>query len=265
MNTESMLKIDLVTFPVVTYSTTSLTEWRHLSTCVRQSLDSDVDEYVTTEKVTRIYFQHTSRIHTPVEIQTHWVYTGWLFLVLKLSSWKKEWTSLTAFINWEFLTGCLLAIINRTRAFLEFKMAARLSRLLYLKSELLSWPLHSVKRKPLLVQLSNCHNNRGKNVHSVLPCLREMNRINRQFVYISIDTAYNSFPYMTAFFKRWFMTIFNANINKYVSCSVKVGMKLLNTETPVTRNIIPQILLNVQDFYFYKVGYTTYDEGILGP
>jgi hypothetical protein len=28
-------------------------------------------------------------------------------------------------------------------------------------------------------------------------------------------------------------------------------MKLLNTETPVTRNFIPQILLNVQDFYFH--------------
>jgi len=42
-------------------------------------------------------------------------------------------------------------------------------------------------------------------------------------------------------------------------------MKLLNTETPVTRNFIPQILLNVQDFYFHKVGYTSYDEGIFGP
>jgi hypothetical protein len=40
-------------------------------------------------------------------------------------------------------------------------------------------------------------------------------------------------------------------------------MKLLNIETPVTRNFIPQILLNVQDFYFRKVGYTSYDEGIL--
>jgi hypothetical protein len=59
------------------------------------------------------------------EIQTHWVYTGWLFIMLKLSSWKKDWTSLIAFINWEFLTGCLLAIINRTRAFRKFKMAAR--------------------------------------------------------------------------------------------------------------------------------------------
>jgi hypothetical protein len=144
------------------------------------------------------------------KIQKHWVYTGWLLLILKLSSWKKEWTSLIAFINWEFLTGCLLAIINRTRAFLQFKMAARLYRLLYLKSELLSWPLHSGKRKSLLTQLSNCHNNRGKNVYSILPCLREMNI---QFVYISIDTTYNRFPYMTEFVKRWFMTIFNANVN----------------------------------------------------
>jgi hypothetical protein len=39
-------------------------------------------------------------------------------------------------------------------------------------------------------------------------------------------------------------------------------MKLLNIETPVTRNFISQILLNVQDFYFHKVGYTSYDEGI---
>jgi hypothetical protein len=135
------------------------------------------------------------------------------YLFLKLSSWKKEWTSLIAFINWEFLTGCLLAIIYRTRAFLKFKMAARLSRLLYLKSELLSWPLHSVKRKPLLAQLINCHNNRGKNVYSILPCLREINRINRQFVYISIDTTYNRLPYMTVCVKRWFITIFNANVN----------------------------------------------------
>jgi hypothetical protein len=42
-------------------------------------------------------------------------------------------------------------------------------------------------------------------------------------------------------------------------------MKLLNIETPVTRNIIPQILLNVQGFYFHKVGYTSYDEGIFVP
>jgi hypothetical protein len=42
-------------------------------------------------------------------------------------------------------------------------------------------------------------------------------------------------------------------------------MKLLNIETPVTRNVIPEILLNVQYFYFYKVGYTSYDEGIFGP
>jgi hypothetical protein len=31
----------------------------------------------------------------------------------------------------------------------------------------------------------------GMNVYSILPCLREMNR---HFVYISIDTAYNRFP-----------------------------------------------------------------------
>jgi len=42
-------------------------------------------------------------------------------------------------------------------------------------------------------------------------------------------------------------------------------MKLLNIETPVTRNFIAQILLNVQDFYFDKVGYTSYGEGIFGP
>jgi hypothetical protein len=42
-------------------------------------------------------------------------------------------------------------------------------------------------------------------------------------------------------------------------------MKLLNTETPVTRNFIPQILLDEQDFYFHKLGYTSYDEGIFGP
>jgi hypothetical protein len=42
-------------------------------------------------------------------------------------------------------------------------------------------------------------------------------------------------------------------------------MKLLNIETPVPRNCIPQILLNVQEFHFHKVGYTSYDEGVLGP
>jgi hypothetical protein len=42
-------------------------------------------------------------------------------------------------------------------------------------------------------------------------------------------------------------------------------MKLLNINTPVTRNFIPQILLNVHDFYLNKVGYTSYDEGIFGP
>jgi hypothetical protein len=42
-------------------------------------------------------------------------------------------------------------------------------------------------------------------------------------------------------------------------------MKLLNIETPATRNFIRQILLNVQDFYLYKVGYISYDEGVFGP
>jgi hypothetical protein len=42
-------------------------------------------------------------------------------------------------------------------------------------------------------------------------------------------------------------------------------MKLLNIETPVTRNFLPQILLNVLDFYLHKVGYTSYDEGTFGP
>jgi hypothetical protein len=39
-------------------------------------------------------------------------------------------------------------------------------------------------------------------------------------------------------------------------------MKLLNIETPATRNFLP---LNVQDFYFHKVGYASYYEGIFGP
>jgi hypothetical protein len=41
-------------------------------------------------------------------------------------------------------------------------------------------------------------------------------------------------------------------------------MKLLNVATPVTRNFIPQILLKELGFYFHKVGYTIYDEGIFG-
>jgi hypothetical protein len=199
---------------------------------------SDLVEYVTTEKLLESIFNILPVFIHQWEIQTHWVYTGWSLIILKLSSWKKEWTSLRAFLNWEFLTGCLLAIINRTRAFLKFKMAARLSWLLYLKSELLSWPLHSVKRKPLVAQLSNCHNNRRNNVFSILPCLREMNRINRHFVYISIDTTYNRFPYMTVFVKRWFMTIFNANVN--------MSLVLLRLVwNCLTRNFIPQILFKL--------------------
>jgi hypothetical protein len=38
MNTGSVLKIDSSNFSVVTYWTTLLTEWRHLTTCVRQSI-----------------------------------------------------------------------------------------------------------------------------------------------------------------------------------------------------------------------------------
>jgi hypothetical protein len=40
-----------------------------------------------------------------------------------------------------------------------------------------------------------------------------MNRINRHFFCISIDTTYDRFPYMTVFVKTWFITIFNANVN----------------------------------------------------
>jgi hypothetical protein len=40
---------------------------------------------------------------------------------------------------------------------------------------------------------------------------------------------------------------------------------MTDIETPITRNFIPQILLNVQDFYFHKFGYTSYDEGIFRP
>jgi hypothetical protein len=40
-----------------------------------------------------------------------------------------------------------------------------------------------------------------------------MNRINRHFVYISIDTTYNRFPYIIVFVKRWFIAIFIANVN----------------------------------------------------
>jgi hypothetical protein len=41
-------------------------------------------------------------------------------------------------------------------------------------------------------------------------------------------------------------------------------MTSLNIETPVTISFTRQILLNVQDFYFHKVGYTSYDEGVFG-
>jgi hypothetical protein len=176
---------------------TQVGRWRHSV--------SDVVEYVITVKVTRIYFQHTSCVHTPVgnsnTLGLYWLITSYLeafFLKERMNTSDSLYK---------------LGISHRTRAFLKFKMAAKLSRLLYLELELLCWPLHSVKRKPLLAQLINCHNNRGKNVYSILPCLREMNRINTQFVYISIDTTYNRFPYMAVFVKRWFMTIFNVYVN----------------------------------------------------
>jgi hypothetical protein len=90
-----------------------------------------------------------------------------------------------------------------------------------------------------------------------------MNRINRHFVYISIDTTYNR-----SLIWQYLLKVVYNDIQckcKYASCSVKVGMKLLNIETPLTRNFIPQIILNVQDFYFHTVGYTSYDESIFGP
>jgi hypothetical protein len=45
-----------------------------------------------------------------------------------------------------------------------------------------------------------------------------MNGINRHFVYISIDTTYSRFPYIIVFVKRWFVTIFIANVNVFVFC-----------------------------------------------
>jgi hypothetical protein len=187
---------------------TQVDRWRHSV--------SDIAEYVTTEKLLESIFSILPVFIRQREIQTHWVYTGWLLLMLKLSSWKKEWTSLIAFINWEFLTGRLSAIINRTRAFLNFKMAARRRNILstlVLKSgtTFLTAALRKTEVTPR--SADQLHNNKGKNVYSVSPCLREMNRINRHFVYISIDTTYNRFPYTIVFIKRWFMAILNANVN----------------------------------------------------
>jgi hypothetical protein len=52
---------------------TQVDRWRHSV--------SDVVEYVTTENVTRIYFQHTSCIHTPVgnsnTLGLHWLITSY--------------------------------------------------------------------------------------------------------------------------------------------------------------------------------------------
>jgi hypothetical protein len=56
-------------------------------------------------------------------------------------------------------------------------------------------------------------NELGIQVNSVLPCLREMNIINRDLDDISIDATYNRFPYMTVFVKRWFIKLLNANVN----------------------------------------------------
>jgi hypothetical protein len=80
---------------------------------------SDVVEYVTAEKVTKSIFNilySYARGLTFKQAQTRSIFavhgnTCWLFMI--------------AIINWEFLTRCVLAIINRTHAFLKFKMAAR--------------------------------------------------------------------------------------------------------------------------------------------
>jgi hypothetical protein len=72
---------------------------------------------------------------------------------------------------------------------------------------------HSNKEYIPFFNNMNCHNNKGRNMYSILPCLREMNRINRHLFYISIDTTYNRFPYITVFVKMWFITLFNANVN----------------------------------------------------
>jgi hypothetical protein len=42
-------------------------------------------------------------------------------------------------------------------------------------------------------------------------------------------------------------------------------MKLLNIETPVIRNFIQQIVLNVQDFTSIRLATQVMTEGIFGP
>jgi hypothetical protein len=59
---------------------TKVDRWRHSV--------SDVVEYVTTEKLLDSIFNILPVFICQWEIQTHWVYTGWLFLILKLSSWN---------------------------------------------------------------------------------------------------------------------------------------------------------------------------------
>jgi hypothetical protein len=59
---------------------TQVDRWRHSV--------SDVVEYVTTEKLLESVFNTLRVFIRQWEIQTHWVYTGWLFLIWKLSSWK---------------------------------------------------------------------------------------------------------------------------------------------------------------------------------
>jgi hypothetical protein len=96
---------------------------------------SDVVEYVTTEKVTTMYFQHTSCVHTPVgNSNTLGLY--WMITTYFEASFLKERLNISDSLY--KLRISLLAIINRTHAFLKFKMAARLSRLLFLKLVLLS-------------------------------------------------------------------------------------------------------------------------------
>jgi hypothetical protein len=59
---------------------TQVDRWRHSV--------SDVVEYVTTEKLLDFIFNILPVFIRQWEIQTHWVYTGWLLLILKLSSWN---------------------------------------------------------------------------------------------------------------------------------------------------------------------------------
>jgi hypothetical protein len=102
---------------------------------------SDVVEYVTTEKVSRIYFQHTSCVHTPVG-NSNTLGLNWLITSYFEAFFLKERKNISDSLHKLRISHRKsFSHYKKNTCVSIFKMAARLPRLLDLKSELLSWPL----------------------------------------------------------------------------------------------------------------------------